>query len=89
MTKILKNKLKNDVMTVAKVGVYLDDPYGDGIRLDSIREPRPARIAALATLKDGINLFDNQLIMDEYLEATYEFLKRDMKRKNPRFPMMI
>jgi len=30
-----------------KVGLWLDDPYGDGIRLERIREPSPKRRAAL------------------------------------------
>lgn len=85
MTKQLKHRLENDVSLVARVGVYLDDPYGDGIRLEAIREPRPARVAAIQTIQTGPDMFDTKLIMDEYLEKVYQFLRKDMKRKHPQF----
>lgn len=37
----------------AIVGLWLDDPYGDGIRLDHIREPSKERLAAIEFVKSG------------------------------------
>lgn len=37
----------------AKVGLWLDDPYGDGIRLSCIREPSDARIATIEFVNSG------------------------------------
>jgi hypothetical protein len=39
-----------DILTLARLGVWLDDPYGDGIRLQSIRNPSLGREAALSLL---------------------------------------
>jgi hypothetical protein len=39
-----------DILTLARLGVWLDDPYGDGIRLEAIRNPSLGREAALSLL---------------------------------------
>lgn len=41
------------------VGLWLDDPYGDGIRLERIREPSAKRLAALAFVASGQRTLDN------------------------------
>jgi len=47
----------------AKVGLWLDDPFGDGIRLERIREPNRHRIAALKFVNEGIeDIFGDHLI---------------------------
>ena len=33
---------------IAKLGLFLDDPYGDGIRLAKVRNPNAGRSAAIA-----------------------------------------
>lgn len=42
-----------------KVGLWLDDPYGDGIRLESIREPSAKRLAALEFFASGQRTLEN------------------------------
>ena len=42
-----------DKILLAKAFLYVDDPYGDGIRLNHIRNPSPARIAALELVRSG------------------------------------
>jgi hypothetical protein len=37
----------------ARIALYLEDPYGDGIRLESIRNPRPERVATLEFVATG------------------------------------
>ena len=56
----------------AKVALWLDDPYGDGIRLEAIRNPSPARAAALDLVKTG----QHTLLGDEqrYIEAGRQYL---------------
>jgi hypothetical protein len=55
------------LLDIATLGLWNDDPYGDGIRLESIREPSPARVAALKLVHEGqSDLFGEKLIRDEY-----------------------
>lgn len=53
---------------LAKIGLYLDDPYGDGIRLDDIREPDEGRLAALQQVAGQPILDGETLIRDKYEE---------------------
>ena len=55
-----------DIMTLARLGVWLDDPYGDGIRLDAIRYPSLGREAALSLLRGYSTLDFERVIRDEY-----------------------
>ena len=50
-TKARKNQLSD--VDAAKVGLWLDDPYGDGIRLGKIRNPDKHRIAAMHYVETG------------------------------------
>lgn len=48
--------MKRDKLTledIARLGLWLDDPYGDGIRLERIRNPNPGRMAALDYVNNG------------------------------------
>ena len=45
-------------LLVAKAFLYVDDPYGDGIRLNHIRNPSSARIAALELVRSGQTSFN-------------------------------
>jgi len=65
MTITAKNM---DLLTLAKLGVWLDDPYGDGIRLAKIRIPSPGRMAALELIKGTPVLGCEELILNEYAE---------------------
>lgn len=46
------------------IGLWLDDPYGDGIRLQAIHEPSAERIAAIEFKQTGQRTIEN-------LEAVY------------------
>jgi hypothetical protein len=55
-----------DILTLARLGVWLDDPHGDGIRLDAIRYPSHGRWAALHLLDGRPPLGFERMIRDEY-----------------------
>ena len=55
-----------DILTLARLGVWLDDPYGDGIRLQAIRNPSRGREAALSLLHGQPTLDFERVIRDEY-----------------------
>jgi hypothetical protein len=55
-----------DLLSIAKLGVWLDDPYGDGIRLTRVRIPSPGRIAALELIRGAPLLGSEELIRNEY-----------------------
>lgn len=52
---------------LAKAGLFIDDPYGDGIRLESIREPSEARQAALRIVNNEAQFHDVELVREEYI----------------------
>lgn len=52
--------------TLARLGVWLDDPYGDGMRLEVVRNPTPGRYAALALLAGEPIIGGDELIWHEY-----------------------
>jgi hypothetical protein len=56
-----------DILTLARLGVWLDDPYGDGCyRLQAIRNPSLGREAALSLLHGQPTLDFERVIRDEY-----------------------
>jgi hypothetical protein len=55
-----------DILTLARLGVWLDDPYGDGDRLQAIRNPSLGREAALSLLHGQPTLDFERVIRDEY-----------------------
>lgn len=55
-----------NLVTLARLGVWLDDPYGDGIRLQAIREPSVGRHAALRLIQGAPVLDGERLIREEY-----------------------
>ena len=57
-----------DLVTLAKLGVWLDDPYGDGIRLARVRDPSQGRVAALELIRGTPVLGGEELILNEYAE---------------------
>ena len=65
MTVTVKNI---DLLTLAKLGVWLDDPYGDGIRLSRVRNPSPGRSAALWLINGSPVLGCEEMIRNEYVE---------------------
>jgi hypothetical protein len=70
-----------DILTLARLGVWLDDPYGDGIRLEAIRNPSLGREAALSLLHGQPTLDFERVIRDEYeqrvLSSYFERVIRD------------
>lgn len=54
------------IKDIIKIGLWLDDPYGDGIRLEAIRKPRMARIVALNYKEELANDRVVNLIMEDY-----------------------
>jgi hypothetical protein len=61
---------------IARIGVYLDDPYGDGIRLEKIRNPSDGRVAALCEIRGEPMLDGEDLIRAEYESTVREVLHR-------------
>jgi hypothetical protein len=58
-----------DKVALAKVFLFIDDPYGDGIRLDHVRNPSAARLAALDLVRDGQeSIGDVDLMLAEHGE---------------------
>lgn len=55
-----------------RVALWLDDPYGDGIRLSIIRNPSPARIAATEFAKTGQRTITNDEQL--YIERGRDYL---------------
>ena len=45
-------------LTLAKAYLFVDDPYGDGIRLDHVRTPSVGRIVATNIVHYGQSSFD-------------------------------
>lgn len=50
-------------LTLAKAYLFVDDPYGDGIRLDHVREPSVGRVVATNIVYYGQTSFDAVDIM--------------------------
>ena len=46
------------LIDVAKLGLYADDPYGDGIRLEHVRNPSAGRLDAITLI------YENQFPID-------------------------
>lgn len=56
-------KLKNlTIRQIAIAGLWTDDPYGDGIRLERIRNPVHSRLAAIR-IRDGRPQFWDEKIV--------------------------
>lgn len=77
MTKRL-HKRDLDLTLIAKIGLWLDDPYGDGIRLLHIREPNEARRAAIDFVQTGqLGFFDEKAIRAQYEERVLGVFNKD------------
>ena len=63
----------------ARVALWLDDPYGDGIRLSIIRNPSPARIAATEFAKSGQRTITND--EQQYIDRGREYLSDRIEYK--------
>jgi len=56
-----------NILEVARIGLWLEDPYGDGIRLEAIRNPSEARVAAEDLIYNNqLTLGGEELIRNEY-----------------------
>ena len=73
-------ELNLNLYQIAKIGRWLDDPYGDGIRLEIVREPSEGRLAAGDFVHDpewnnGYTLREREeLIRDEYEDLVRNYL---------------
>lgn len=52
-----------NTVILAKAFLFVDDPYGDGIRLTHVRNPSPARAVALELVEKGQTDFDAIALM--------------------------
>lgn len=66
-----------DIKQIARAGLWADDPYGDGIRLETVREPRPARLAAQRVLENDAQFWDEELVREEYLPILKKWCNQD------------
>ena len=65
------------------IGLWLDDPYGDGIRLEAIRNPSAERIAAIEFKQTGqrtIEKLEQTYIDRGYAAATDKKMMRVIAR---------
>jgi hypothetical protein len=66
-----------NIKQIALAGLFADDPYGDGIRLESVREPREARRAAMRILDNNAQFWDEKVVREEYLPILQEWTNKD------------
>jgi hypothetical protein len=57
-----------------KIALWLDDPYGDGIRLSAIRNPSPDRQAAIEFLTTGQRSIDSRELV--YINAAKYWISK-------------
>ena len=69
-----------DTLTIAKIGTWLDDPYGDGIRLDAIRNPSNTRVVALNYIEDQSDMFSEDEIRGRYEPIVIAAIKNKAMR---------
>lgn len=71
---------RNDLtlLDIARIGLFLDDPYGDGIRLERVREPSDGRQLAMKVVYDGMSFCDGA-IGDKIIRKEYEARVLDKK----------
>ena len=70
-----------DIKQIARAGEWADDPHGEGIRLDEIRNPRPAREAALRILNNNAQFWDEELVREEYIPILKKWCNQDGRLK--------
>lgn len=70
-------------LALAKAFLYVDDPYGDGIRLAHVREPSAARVAATNIVYYGQSSFDAvPLMLRERGDAIFKALSTKAGRED-------
>ena len=72
-----------DIKLLAKIGLRLDDWYGDGYRLERIRNPNHGRIAAMRMVDGEPEFWDEAAILKEYRNTVAKFIAKERKRKRP------
>jgi len=72
-------------VALAKAFLFVDDPYGDGIRLDHVRNPSAARIAAIELARHGQSSFD---AVDLMLAERGDAIRNQMRTKSARASMV-
>jgi len=69
------------LLEIAEMGLGLDDPYGDGIRLQIVREPSVGRQDALNLVHNGQYPLDHTAILEQY-----ESVVRDSRLVRLKYP---
>jgi hypothetical protein len=81
------NRNNLSLLDIAWIGLYLDDPYGDGIRLQRVREPSDGRLAAIDLVYDAQHGIGAEiLIRKEYEERVLD--KKNWKRNGELAPWL-
>ena len=80
----IKEQLITNATMVAKIALYLQDPYGDGIRLDVVRHPSLEYQAArrMATTK-VVDMFDREVVINAFLDDVLEHVFGICRQTNP------
>ena len=66
------NRKNLSIEDIARIGLFLDDPYGEGGRLECVREPSVGRMAAEALLEGQPMLDGERFIKEEYLRRVMD-----------------
>jgi len=73
-----------DIKMIGKIGLWLEDPYGDGCRLDVVRFPSEWREAAKRLVfSNEPEFWDEELVQDNYGPMVKDFIKKEKRRKRP------
>jgi len=81
------NRNNLSLLDIAWIGLYLDDPYGDGIRLQRVREPSDGRLAAIDLVYNAQHSIGADiLIREEYEERVLN--KKNWKRNGDLKPLL-
>lgn len=79
----MAKKLNIPLTLIAKIGIYLQNPFGDGIRHAINYDPGEAYIAAMAECKGAPKLGGEHVIRKGYESKVREFVRLEKRRKNP------
>ena len=79
----MAKKINIPLTLIARIGIYLQNPCGDGIRLSIHSVPSEAYIAAMAECKGAPKLGGEHVIRRAYESKVREFIKLEKRRKHP------
>lgn len=80
----IKDKLSDNPVVVAKIALYLQDPWGDGIRLDAVRNPTEEYQAASRMVQQSrvgeTDMFDAKTVLNAFLNDAIDFAVANRRR---------